>query len=669
MTISQASSPNVSTTTNSSSIDQIIHVNAPISTKLTDSNFLSWKNQIQLIIEGHDLESYLYNPPPDPTSINTEGETILNPIFLAWNRQDKLLNAWIRSSLSDSILAQVMSSPTCKDLWKALESYFSTTSRAKLQDLKRQLQTVSKGDSNCTDYLLRIRQISDELSFIGSPITEEDLVTAAINGLGSEFISIKAALLTVRCHSSFSFCDLRGLLLSHESMMSSASESNPTAFLAGKPHINSKNRNSSQYRSHNNYNPNSYHPRTSDKSISNTNFTSDGSTNTNSLSPAILAMIASGQIRIPCQICQKMGHLTRKCYKRYNSDPDWKPPPQYNAYNAYVADTSSQDPDSSSWIVDSGATHHVTNDVNNLNFFFSYKDGDKLQVGNGLGLDISHIGSQQFKVANYTITLHNVLCVPTFSANLISLSQLLHDNPSLTINFTSSSCSIKDLHQPKQPPLQISSSNGLYKFKMKPPQLISQVFYTTSSTSRATTTTWHARLGHPSTTTTLKVINSNKLPCIRNSLTFCTHCIQAKAHVLPFSLSSSSSSKPLELVHSDVWGPCPVVSSKGYTYYVTFIDDFSHFVWIYFLKHKSDVVHAFTLFKSQAENLLNTTIKTLRTDGGAEYKPITTKFTQILHQTTCPHTPQQNGVAERKHRHIVELSLATMSNASIPTKY
>jgi gag-polypeptide of LTR copia-type len=148
---SQASSPNISTTTNPSSIDQIVHVNVPISTKLTDSNFLSWKNQIQLIIEGHDLESYLYNPTPDPTSINTKGETILNPIFLAWKRQDKLLNAWIRSSLSDSNLAQVMSSPTCKDLWQALESYFSTTSRARLQDLKRQLQTVSKGNSNCND--------------------------------------------------------------------------------------------------------------------------------------------------------------------------------------------------------------------------------------------------------------------------------------------------------------------------------------------------------------------------------------------------------------------------------------------------------------------------------------------------------------------------------------
>jgi Reverse transcriptase (RNA-dependent DNA polymerase) len=87
------------------------------------------------------------------------------------------------------------------------------------------------------------------------------------------------------------------------------------------------------------------------------------------------------------------------------------------------------------------------------------------------------------------------------------------------------------------------------------------------------------------------------------------------------------------------------------------------------LKHKSDVCNDFSLFKSQVENLFTSTIKILRTDGGAEYKPIITQFPQLIHQTTCPHTPQQNGLAETKHRHIVELSLATIAHASIPLKY
>lgn len=74
-------------------------------------------------------------------------------------------------------------------------------------------------------------------------------------------------------------------------------------------------------------------------------------------------------------------------------------------------------------------------------------------------------------------------------------------------------------------------------------------------------------------------------------------------------------------------------------------------------------------FKAQVETLLNSKIKILRTDGGTEYKPIVSKFPQITHPTTCPYTPQQNGLAERKHRHIIELSLAIMSQAFIPHKY
>jgi hypothetical protein len=87
------------------------------------------------------------------------------------------------------------------------------------------------------------------------------------------------------------------------------------------------------------------------------------------------------------------------------------------------------------------------------------------------------------------------------------------------------------------------------------------------------------------------------------------------------------------------------------------------------MKQNSEVCDIFSNFKCQIENLLNTTIKTLRTDDETKYKPISSKFPQIIHQTTCLYTPQQNGVAERKYRHIVELSLATISHASIPLKF
>jgi GAG-pre-integrase domain len=316
--------------------------------------------------------------------------------------------------------------------------------------------------------------------------------------------------------------------------------------------------------------------------------------------------------------------------------------------------------------LDSGATNHVTKDINHLSSFYAYKGQDKLQVGNELRLSILNIGSTSFTLDKFSITLNNILHVPSFCTNIISISKLLQDNPFLHIDFNSSLCSFKDptltsIHH-------LSSKQGLYYLNLIPSST------TTSSPKaylgiRSTTNIWRARLGHPSSSTTIRVINSNSLPCIREIFLFCNDCIKAKAHVLPFSYSSSITSSPLELIHSDVWGPSPLNSSHGYKYYVTFIDDFSNFTWIYFMKNKSELCDIFSQFKCQIENLLSTNIKTLRTDGGTEYKPIANKFPQLVHETACPYTPQQNGVAERKHRHIVELSLATISHASIPLKF
>jgi Integrase core domain len=293
--------------------------------------------------------------------------------------------------------------------------------------------------------------------------------------------------------------------------------------------------------------------------------------------------------------------------------------------------------EATTWIVVSGANHHVTSDLNNLSSFYVYNGPDTLQIGNGFGLPISHIGSSSFIISNISIKLTKVLYVPNFTTNLLSLSKLLLNNPSLSINFTSSICIIKDLYI-KTPQLQIPNVNGLYTLKLKPSPKFSiehspQAFVT----SRLTTSIWHARLGP--TSTTIKVINTNILPCIREYFSFCNDCIQTKTHTLHFSSSNSSTSSPLELIHSDVWGPFPIVSSHGYKYYISFIDDYSHFTWIYFMKHKSEVCHIFSLFKAQVESLLEKNIKIHRTDGGTEFKPILTKFPHLIHQETCPYTP------------------------------
>ena len=135
-------------------------------------------------------------------------------------------------------------------------------------------------------------------------------------------------------------------------------------------------------------------------------------------------------------------------------------------------------------------------------------------------------------------------------------------------------------------------------------------------------------------------------------------CISAKMHKSSFPKHVSSTIFPLELVHSDVWGPTPIVSVLEHRFYLIFADDFTRFAWLFLLKQKSNVFSVFVHFKSLVENQFNTKIKTLRSDGGAEF--VNHKFKAfcldngISHQLSCPYTLQQNGVAKRKHRYIVE---------------
>lgn len=148
-------------------------------------------------------------------------------------------------------------------------------------------------------------------------------------------------------------------------------------------------------------------------------------------------------------------------------------------------------------------------------------------------------------------------------------------------------------------------------------------------------------------------------------------CPRAIGYHLPN--SSSFSSSPLDLVHADVWGPAPVSSFSGLRFYLLLVDDYSRFSWVYLLKHKSEVPTVFSHFKTHIENFLSKHIKVLRTDAGGEF--ISTKFRNflahngIIHQVSYPYTSEQNGVTKRKHRHVIETSVAMLQTTSMPSTF
>ena len=143
-----------------------------------------------------------------------------------------------------------------------------------------------------------------------------------------------------------------------------------------------------------------------------------------------------------------------------------------------------------------------------------------------------------------------------------------------------------------------------------------------------------------------------------------------KSHQLPYPKSTSISSAPLQLVFSDVWGPAPDSVGRN-KYYVSFIDDYSKFTWIYLLKYKSEVFQKFHDFQQLVERQFNRKIIAVQIDWGGEYEKLNSFFTKIgiSHHVSCPHTHQQNGSAKRKHRHIVEVGLAILANACMPLKF
>lgn len=150
----------------------------------------------------------------------------------------------------------------------------------------------------------------------------------------------------------------------------------------------------------------------------------------------------------------------------------------------------------------------------------------------------------------------------------------------------------------------------------------------------------------------------------------CEACRLGKSSKLPFLESVFTASRPLERIHCDVWGPAPVMSVQGFRYYVIFIDNFSRFCWIYPLKQKSDVFSKFKVFQQQCENVLHNRIEIFQSHGGSEFvnKEFSAHLAQcgIKHYISCPHTHEQNGMAERKHRHVTEPGLSMLFQCHLP---
>ncbi|KAM1072945.1 hypothetical protein ACFX2B_017883 [Malus domestica] len=164
------------------------------------------------------------------------------------------------------------------------------------------------------------------------------------------------------------------------------------------------------------------------------------------------------------------------------------------------------------------------------------------------------------------------------------------------------------------------------------------------------------------------------LPQIKDSSRVCENCMVGKQPRDPFPKRSTlRASQSLQLIHADICGPIKPASNSKKRYLLTFIDDFTRKTWVYFLVEKSEAFRFFKVFKSLVENETDASIKSLRTDRGGEFT--SHEFVEfcvengIQRQLTAAYTPQQNGVAERKNRTIMNMVRSLLTKKKMPKTF
>ena len=275
----------------------------------------------------------------------------------------------------------------------------------------------------------------------------------------------------------------------------------------------------------------------------------------------------------------------------------------------------------------------------------------------------------QFKVSDQKqAVMYKVLYVPNLACTLFSVRAAAERGN--IVKFGHSKCWIRK--RTGELVGMASLTGKLYHLHCK---LVSSIPEQASAACELEVDLWHQRLGHLNAQHLKDIAQKElatgiKLPK-ETTLSFCKGCVEGKMHRK--SVGGNCSTRKLQLVHSDVCGPMQTESLGGKRYFVTFIDDFSRCRAVHFLKNKSEVLKKFKEFEAKVTNECGQNIGTLTTDNGGEYvsKEFETYLQSkgITHQLTIAHTPEQNGVAERMNRTLMESACAMISHSGLTNNY
>ncbi|KAB5551985.1 hypothetical protein DKX38_009296 [Salix brachista] len=397
-------------------------------------------------------------------------------------------------------------------VWLTLETLFTTHSKARILQLRFQLQTLKKGNLSIHDYMLRMKSLTETIVSAGQQISDDELILYILGGLGHDYDSVVVNL-TSR-HDQVTLQEVQYMLQSQEMRLEQLNSPLASENLTPSANFATQFRKSLNLQSFNGYPSNS-----------------PGRNYTPGRGRGRGRWNRSNRLPL-CQLCNRSGHIALKCYHRFdiayqgqnNSSQGFRPPlpnphGSHDNQQAYYSSSNASTSDNA-WYLDSGATNHITADPSNLHSKTDYKGNSHLLIGNGQSLPITHLGSSVLHNFNThtSLILNNILCVPQIAKNLLSIAKLTTDNP-VFVEFHHNCCIVKDRYTRREL-LRGTLCDGLYQLRIHqilpalhtsqsvfnyvnfPAKSFSlqssiQSLFAQSSSAIPKLDLWHMRLGHP----------------------------------------------------------------------------------------------------------------------------------------------------------------------------
>ena len=379
------------------------------------------------------------------------------------------------------------------------------------------------------------------------------------------------------------------------------------------------------------------------------------------LKPVKVVMAATKDKKgVKCFKCGKKGHFKKDCKESDQAKTKIEKPKKGKVeFKDDVAaiclhGESDQHYQKESFVLDSGATTHIVSDLSLLeDGSLSKSNRNLLSVEANRKLKSSYIGNVVIYSNECKITLTEVMVVPDVHINIISVKKLI--DAGCSVVFRKDIAEIKSargvhLGTAKQ------DENGLFVLEV---QLEKKTYSAFATIHNDDCVKIHRKFGHVGMKTVNHMFPNAVFPEGMNGEDFqCDVCIKGKSKRNSFGERIKSEVK-FERIHSDVCGPFPL-DIHGNKYFVSFIDERTRFSWIYLLKKKEEVFEKFSNFKKMIQTQFDKSIRILRSDGGGEYK--SKEFEQFMekegmvHEFTAPYSPQQNGIAERKNRSLLNIT-------------